>query len=222
MMAITNYAELQAAISDYMARNDISGKASEFIALAEARLNRTLDAIPSTAQLTGTSGENFVDITSLNIVEPISLYVSGISQEYVVVPRAQGTFAYMELTGTPSQWAAERVVEAGTEKTYLRFDRSQDEAYEYRFTYTGRFVLSDAAPTNNFLTNFPDVYLAASIVWGCLYTKSVKDGTMWKTVLEEGLQEARDNYAQNQRGTLMIDPMLRRNPRYSLDLDIVA
>jgi hypothetical protein len=219
---ITNYTELQASISDYMARNDISGKASEFIALAEARLNRTLGTIASTLTLSGVAGQNFIDITALNIVEPISLFVDGTTREFPILPRPQGTFAYSEIASTPSMCAMERVVDAGADKTYLRFDRDMDAPYTFRFTYRGRFALSDAAPTNDVLTNFPDVYMAAAIVWGCIYTKSVKDGAMWKSVLEEGLAEARNTYAKSRRAVLTVDPMLSGSRRHGPNLDIAT
>ncbi|WP_332304700.1 phage adaptor protein [Rhizobium sp. GR12] len=221
-MAISNYTELQASISDYMARNDISGKASEFIALAEARLNRKLGTIASTIILSGVAGQNFIDITALNIVEPVSLFVEGTTREFLILPRPQGTFAYSEIAATPTKCAVERVLEAGVEKTYLRFDRDMDAPYTFRFTYQGRFALSDATPTNDFLTNFPDVYMAAAIVWGCIYTKSVKDGAMWKSVLEEGLLEARNTYAKSKRAVLTVDPMLSGCRRPGLNLDIAT
>ena len=41
-MAISTYAELQTAVTDWMARSDLSGNAADFITLGEARLNRKL------------------------------------------------------------------------------------------------------------------------------------------------------------------------------------
>lgn len=214
-MAITNYTDLKAAVSDYMARNDISGKAGEFISLAEARLNRQIESIAQTVSLNGVADQNFVDISSLNIIEPVSLYVDGIIHEFSVTPKPQGSFPYYDISGTPQQWCIEKVGSLD----YIRFDRVLDVPYTFRFTYQGRFALSDASPTNEFLDHYPDVYLAAAIVWGCLYTKNTTDGAMWKTVLEEGLDEAKSTYAQNKRGNLTVDPMLVRRTRYSYNLD---
>lgn len=218
-MAITNYTELQAAVSDYMARNDVSGKATEFIALAEARLNRQIDSIASTITLQGVANQNYIDITALNIIEPVSLYVDGVIHEFSITPKPQGSFPYFDIAATPSQWCIEEVVNGATRASYIRFDRALDVPYTFRFTYQGRFALSDAIPTNEFLTNYPDVYLAAVVVWGCIYTKDMKAGAMWKTVLEEGLEEAKSTYAQSKRGVLTVDPMLRRRTRYSFNLD---
>lgn len=212
---ITNYTDLQTAISDYMARNDISGKAQEFIQLAEARLNRQIEGVASTIALNGVAGQNYIDISSLNIIEPVSLYIDGTIHEFSVTPKPQGSFPYYDISGTPSQWAIEDV--GGL--TYIRFDRELDEPYTFRLTYQGRFALSDAAPTNDFLTNYPDVYLAACIVWGCLYVKSTNDGSIWQSVLENGIAEAKSTIAQSKRGQLTVDPMLTRRTRYSYNLD---
>lgn len=214
-MAITNYSELQTAITDYMARNDISGKATEFIALAEARLNRQIESISSTAVLNGVTGQNYIDITSLNIIEPLSMYVDGIIHEFSITPKPQGSFPYFELPATPCNWAIETVADL----TYIRFDRQLDVPYTFRFTYQGRFALSDAVPTNEFLTHFPDVYLAACIVWGCAYIKDVPSAANWKALLDEGIAEAKSTYAQSKRSVLTVDPMLRRRTRYSFNLD---
>ena len=43
-MAITTYVELQAAAANWLVRADLTTRIPEFIALAEARLNRTLRA----------------------------------------------------------------------------------------------------------------------------------------------------------------------------------
>lgn len=123
-MAITNYSELQAAIVDFMARNDISGSAPTFIQLAEARLNREIESIASTIVLNGVQDQNYIDITSLNIVEPISLYVDGIIHEFSVTPKPQGSFPYFEISATPSIWCVEEVISGSNQLTYIRFDRA--------------------------------------------------------------------------------------------------
>jgi hypothetical protein len=43
-MAITTYAELQAAAANWLVRGDLTARIPEFITLAEARLNRVLRA----------------------------------------------------------------------------------------------------------------------------------------------------------------------------------
>ncbi len=200
-MAISTYSELKTAISDWMARSDVSGSAADFITLGEARLNRLLEVVATTANLTGISSSNVVSIASLSMVEPVSLYITANVQEKFIPQSALGTFYEQDTPNIPSNWAIEG--------TNIRFDCPLDIPYPIRFTYQGRFALSDAAPTNEFLTNNPDLYLAASIVWGCTYTKDPAI-SLWKTALDEFVAEVRSINSQKKRSQLRTDPMLRR------------
>lgn len=199
-MAISTYSELKTAIADWMARSDVSGSAADFITLGEARLNRLLEVVATTATLAGVVDSASISISALSIVEPQDLYVTDGNTEYFVAPRALGTFTTETISGLPGLWAIEG--------TNIKLDRPCDQAYSFRFIYQGRFALSDAAPTNEFLTNNPDLYMAASIVWGAVYTKDLQNGAMWKSMLDEFTAEVRSNIAQKKRSQLTTDPAL--------------
>lgn len=211
-MAISTYAELKTAISDWMARSDVSGSAADFITLGEARLNRLLEVVATTATLTGVVSSTTVSISALSVVEPVNLYVTDNGREYFLTPRPLGSFTIEETSGLPSMWAIEG--------TNIKLDRPLDETYSFRFVYQGRFALSDAAPTNEFLTNNPDLYMAASIVWGAVYTKDLQGGAVWKGMLDEFTAEVRNNISQKKRGQLTVDPGLGMIGRYFYDRDI--
>lgn len=199
-MAISTFDELKTAIADWMARSDVSGSAADFITLGEARLNRLLEVVATTATLAGVVDSAEIDISALSIVEPQDLYVTDGNTEYFVAPRALGTFTTETISGLPGLWAIEG--------TNIKLDRPCDQTYSFRFIYQGRFALSDAAPTNEFLTNNPDLYMAASIVWGAVYTKDLQAGAMWKSMLDEFTAEVRSNIAQKKRSQLTSDPAL--------------
>ena len=211
-MAISTYSELKTAISDWMARSDVLGSAADFITLGEARLNRLLEVVATTATLTGVADSASVSISALSVVEPVNLYVTENGREYFVTPRPLCSFTIEETSGLPSMWAIEG--------TNITFDRPCGEAYSFRFVYQGRFALSDAAPTNEFLTNNPDLYMAASIVWGAVYTKDLQGGAMWKGMLDEFTIEVRNINAQKKRGQLTVDPGLGMIGRCFYDRDI--
>lgn len=208
-MAISNYSDLQAAIADWMARSDISGSTADFISLAEARLNRVLGPVATTSTLTGAIGSAQIDISLLSMDTPENLFITD-GVERILLPRPLGTFLTEPYQGSPNIWAIE--------SNYIKFERPLNQAYSFRFVYQGRFSLSDTT-TNELLTEYPDVYLAAAIVWGCIYTKNLKDGAMWKTVLEEGIAEVKSGYAQRKRGLLTVDPMLARRALYNSNVD---
>lgn len=204
-MSISNYTELKAAITDWMARSDLTGNAADFITLAEARMNRLLGPVGTTALLTGVQGAQTVSIASLDVQEPQNLYVTEGESEYFVVPRALGTYSTTSIRGRPTIWA----IEGNT----ITFDRPMLSAYPLRFVYLGRFALSDLAPTNEFLTNHPDLYLAASIVWGCAYVKD-QSVTLWKQMLDEFTAEVASDNARRKRSQLTVDPGLGTIGRY--------
>lgn len=211
-MSIATYSELKTAIADWMARSDVSGSAADFITLGEARLNRLLEVVATTATLTGVVDSASVSVSALSIVEPVALYATDNSQEYFVTPRSLGSFTVEETSGLPGIWAIEG--------TNIKFDRPCDQAYSFRFVYQGRFALSDAAPTNEFLTNNPDLYMAASIVWGAVYTKDMQGGAMWTGMLAEFTAEVRNNISQKKRSQLTVDPGLGAIGRHFHDRNV--
>ncbi len=199
-MAISTYAELQTAITDWMARSDISASAEDFITLAEARLNRILEPVATTATLTGTISSASVDISSLDIVEPEALWASDGNTESFVTPQALGTFQTTDIEGQPSFWAIEG--------SNIRFERPCDQAYSFRFIYTARLGLSDVVTTNEFLRKHPDMYLCASIYWGCVYIQDEAKAASARSMWDEFLAEVRSNEAQKKRAVLRPDTAL--------------
>ncbi len=212
-MSISTYSELKAAIADWMARSDITGNAADFITLGEARLNRLLGPVGTTAALSGTIGTKTIDISSLSVQEPQNLYFTTGEVEYYLTPRALGTYSISTVPGLPSIWA----IEGNT----ITFDRDLDDTYSFRFVYLGRFALSDSAPTNEFLTNNPDLYMAAAIVWGNVYTKDLPAAAMWKQMLDEFTAEVAHENSRKKRSQLTIDPALALigRLRYSIGKD---
>ncbi|MBY3073401.1 hypothetical protein HFO71_24100 [Rhizobium laguerreae] len=212
-MPFSNYSELQSSITDWMARNDLTGVAADFITLGEAGLNRELKQVGTTAALTGVSGQNYIDISALSIIEPRALFIEDSDAEYEMTKMELGTYTQHEFSGRPSIWSIEgsRIV----------FDRELDQAYPFRFVYTGRFALSDAAPTNEFLTENPDLYMAASIVWGSVYVKSAPDISMWSQMLAAFLASVKHTEARKARGDMVVDPALLVIGRRYYDRDIL-
>jgi hypothetical protein len=138
------------------------------------------------------------------------LHYSGIGEELVVLPKAEGSFQYTTNEGLPTIFTVS--------DTQIVFDCPSSSDYTFRFTYEGRFKLSDAAPTNTLLTNHPDVYLAASIVWGSVYVKDIDAVASSKTLLDEFIQETNHQYAKSKKSVLTVDNALR--PRRGWDMSI--
>lgn len=205
-MAISTYSELQAAIATWMARNDLSGNAADFIRLAEARLNRILPFSEIDTTLTGTVGSRRISVSFLSVAMPVSLWAVIDGNEVLVNQKSDGLFAYSGVSGCPSFWAMDG--------TNIDFDCPLDQPYEFRFRAQVRLQLNGTVSTdydgtqNELLTNHPDVYLAASIVWGGLFIKDMGQASSFKALLDEFVSETRNQLRQNRRGVLTVDPAL--------------
>lgn len=194
------------AVSDWMARSDLSGSAAEFIRLGELGLNRELRGGELDTILTGVVSSDQIDISNLNAVTPVALFLreTGCS-ERELLPRSEGTFEYTDSTGCPCIWAIDQRA--------IQFDRPLDQAYPFRFRYRERFELSDTVQTNWLIREHADLYLAASLVWGSLYIQDATKLGTWPTVLAAGLKSVKHTIAQNRRGELTLDPALTRTTR---------
>lgn len=202
-MPFTTYAELQSTALDYMKRAGQSGKAADWVTLAEAKLNRKLGPVETNASRTGTVDSRSIDVSALSIVEPVALWVAlpDSEDEVLVQPQAPANIAYIETSGQPQQWCMDST-------STIKLDRPCDMAYAFRFRFQQRFALSDAAPSNWLLENHPDVYLAAVMMWGAGYNEAWANGQIWKQILDEGINEVSSTIAQSRRGTLRVDPAL--------------
>ena len=199
-MALATYSDLKTAVASWLERSDMTAVIVDCVTLAEARLNRELGPVETDASLTGTADSRSLDISALSVVEPIELWIADPSSEdeREVQQQSPSTMAYAETSGRPAQW-----VMAST--SALKLDRPCDQAYAFRFHYRQRFALSDSATTNWLLTNHPDIYLAACLMWGAGYQEAFPNGAVWKAVLDEQVPAVAHTLAKQRKGTLRVD-----------------
>jgi hypothetical protein len=205
-LSLAGYTDLQATALDFMERTGVTADvaaAPVWIQLAEAKLNRELGAVETDQALTGTINSRRIDISAYSFVEVIALFVvdptSG--DEVEVKKRGDGTFPYLATAGQPKLWAVDG--------TNIDFDVPCDAAYTFRMRYRQRFALATTSP-NWLLTNHPDLYLAATLMWGAGYHEDWPNGTTWGALLDEGIVSVRGIIANANRGELGVDPMLVR------------
>lgn len=200
-MAISTYAELKTAVTNWMARSDLSGDAADFITLAEARLNRQIPAVETDVTLTGTLNSRRISVSANSVVSPLALFlVETTGEEDELTQKADGTFPYNATSGRPTFWAMDGA--------NIDFDCPLDAAYTFRFRIRQRFALSDSATTNWLLTNHPDIYLAATIVWSGAFVRDSEVMALFKSALEEGIPEVQTIIAEQSRALLTVDRAL--------------
>jgi len=155
-MSITTYAELQAAAANWLVRGDLTARIPEFIALAEARLNRVLRArlAESEAALTATVGSRTIPLPA-GFAEPLALWRVDPSGRIAMRFIEPSLVAASSLQGRPESWSVDGA--------NLAFDRPCDQAYGFVLRLLTKFALSAAVPTNALLADGPDVYLFATL-----------------------------------------------------------
>lgn len=201
-MALATYNDLKTFLQDMMARSDLSGNVADFITLAEARLNREIPAAETDVTLTGTLGNRRIDVSANSVVSPIALFLNDDGKEVEITRHADGTFPYTDTSGFPIRWAMDS-------QSYVDFNCPLQEAYTFRFRIRQRYALSDSATTNWLLTNHPDIYVAASLIWGGGYTKDFEYAGIFNSSLLNGIESVKNVIAEQSRGILTVDPALQ-------------
>jgi hypothetical protein len=208
-MALSTYSELKAAALDWMTRADLTGNTADWITLAEARLNRELNPVEVDQTLTGTLNSREIDVSAYSIVEALALYIvdSDTSDEAELTQKSD--FARDSTSEEPVFW--DYLPHASTGK--IIFDCPLDAAYTFRFRYRQRFALSDSNTTNWLLTNHPDLYLSATLVWGSGFVEKFQEAGAFKSMLDESLASVKSIISQSKRAVLTVDPALRPEAR---------
>jgi hypothetical protein len=200
-MAISTYAELQAAIPEWMDRDNLTtAQVQTCINLAEARLNRELNAVETDASLQGVVDERTLSLTSLRPKRVLEVFRLDGQDEIRLLPRAGGTFTISTSPGVPLIWSWE---DGG-----LSFDCPCDQDYFFRIRYIGRFALSDSATTNALLTNHPDIYLGACLMWGGLFVEDDSKIAKWSVLVSGFITEHKALVAKQKRSEMTVSPML--------------
>ena len=152
-MAITTYQELKGAGANWLHRTDLTERIPEFIALAEAKMNRLLKTaeMETSATLTATSGNPAVGLpTGFVRARRLRIALGGIYEDVSMVSLAP-SLDYGQ-TGVPQA--------ASIQGSYLILKPAPGAAYTLALDYLAKFTpLSGEHPTNWILTSHPDAYL---------------------------------------------------------------
>jgi hypothetical protein len=181
-MAITTYAELKAAAANWLVRGDLTERIPEFIALAEARLNRVLRArlAETEVALTTTVGSRTVALPT-GFTEPLRLWIVTAGGRTELPFLEASLIGASSLRGEPGAWT----VDGAT----LAFERPCAEAYALTLRMLKAFALSDAAPTNALLADGPDVYLFATLCEAAPFLRDAELAGAYESRLERAIAE---------------------------------
>ncbi|MCZ7659192.1 MAG: hypothetical protein M5U07_15670 [Xanthobacteraceae bacterium] len=176
-MAITTYAELQAAVASWLARDDLAAHIPDFIVLFEASACRRLRVRPAerAATVAPANGEAALPEDFLGVRR---LTRNGASVDLAYVhPSALPAPA----PGAPAVYT----IEGGT----LRV-RPVDVA-ELTLVYRAR-TPGVASALNWLFTHHPDAYLFGALAEAHLFDKDPESAAIWKARAEQVLNEIRE------------------------------
>jgi len=213
-MAISNYSDLQSAITDWLARSSLTtAQTANFIQLAESMFKRP--PLPRTAgnmggirgnktRTTGTltAGTNsltiptdFQELNALTLTADPSVVLTYVSDDQLRQYRRSGT-------GKPAYYGLTDIIE---------FDVAPDDAYAYEISYFPSIsALSVSNTTNWLLTKFPDVYLSGAMFWANRYLMAEDEATLWANQYKEGAALVSSEYLRGHQSQGPISIQLQR------------
>ncbi len=159
-MAITDYTSLQAAVSNWLHRSDLSVQVPDFIALAEARLSVDLvaRAMETSTMLTVTAGNAYVTLPN-DMLEMARIVLQSdplLALKYASADELIADFS----TNTPGQPTIFTVIGNKAQLAPI-----PDSNYTLELVYQQRIpALSNSNTTNWLITNWPNAYLYGALV----------------------------------------------------------
>ena len=193
-MAITTYDELRAGVAGWLARDDLADAVPDFIALAEARINRLIRTREMETRATAAT-------TAGNA--------------YLALPEGFGGVRYVKLTSTdpaaqlrfatPTQidqmWAGSQT---GQPRVYaivgdsFRLAPTPDATYTVEIAFSRKVPARSASnPSNWLLAAHPDLYLYGALVAAEGYLGNDARLPGWKALLDEALTELENQDAMD-------------------------
>jgi len=200
-MAISTYAELKAAIADFLNRDDLTSVIPTFISLAEAQITRDLRHWRQQRRVTTTVDEQYENLPT-DFVEMVSLRTD---DDYTLEFASRGEIMRrkLDLGGTSG-----RPIVFTLNAGQIEFVPTPDASYTLEMVYYARIpALSDTDTFNWLLTNYPDVYLYGALLHAAPYLADDVRLAVWSQLYGTAIQQANND----SRKGLYSGPLVLRN-----------
>lgn len=206
MAAITNFGTLKAAVLAALAGNAPDADLGLAVQLAESWINTELPLRLTITEDTpsGTPSSRQIALPA-DWLEPVSLFLTTFGVQTELKLRATGMFAYGTTNGTPTKWCINGA--------NIDLDVPCDVAHTFRRVYWQKSVIdqSDDANTVSLLTNYPDLYLFATLTEVYAQSESPDQTAFWGSRRNNRKDEILQQQARNLAGnaTLSVDNALK-------------
>lgn len=183
-MAITTYSELKTAVADFLNRDDLTSAIPNFIALAEAALNRRLRspemvtraAVTVDAEYENRPADWMETIRYQITTNPITV-LEFVTPEEAIIQKTKFSAA-----GVPLFFS--------TVGTQFQHVPAPDGSYTGELMYYARLAgLSDTNTSNWLLTANPDIYLYATLIQSAPYLKEDERISVWAGIYDRLMAE---------------------------------
>jgi len=167
-MGLSTFDELKAAVADWLDREDLSGRTGDFIALAEARLNRLMGFSALIARVELEAGAGQAELAApADLRDALSLVRAGDGDGDGAAQGFRAEAGRLVLTPPP--------------ETPVRLV----------LTYRARPRLSEAAPANPVLAEHPDLYLFGALAEAAPFLRDGEMLAVFAARFDAALTEAR-------------------------------
>lgn len=193
-MAISTFDELQAAIANWLDRDDLTDRIPEFIALAEARIGRELRRRTIVSPFTISAGD-----TSSTLPEDCgelryARHASASRNCPITFTTPYGLNRFRDLGAGVPEYAA--IVNGN-----LLWNRESDGDYDLELIYFAALEpLSESAPTNADFSVAPDLYLYGALVEATPFLEHDERIMTWESKYQVALTTLNDSRERAELG----------------------
>ena len=182
-MAISTYAELQSAVSNWLDRSDLTSRIPEFISLAESRIARKLRIreMETESDVTLTGGTRTAAVpTGFREVRRVYLNSSPVIELKYMTPQDYWARYTSTVTGRP--------VVFSVEGANFLFGPIPDSSYTAKVLHYKAFDALSSSAHAVFTAN-PDAYLYGALLAAEPFLRNDKRIGVWKGLFDEALME---------------------------------
>jgi hypothetical protein len=206
-MAIGTYAELQTAVANWLDRDDLTDRIPEFIALAEAKMNRVLRISLmeniSTALSTVGGQRDYPLPAGFTGMKEFHLTTNPLTPLSYLTPEMMNRLWAGSTSGKPRAFTL--FSDAGVRK--IRLGPSPDVVYTTSMLYLKKIDnLSVSNPTETMLTENPDIYLYGALLEAEPFLMNDARIGTWAGLLQKVAQDLqdRDNFDRHSGSELRV------------------
>jgi hypothetical protein len=192
---ITNYAELQSNIADFIHRSDLTAVIPTFIQLAEAKIANNIKGrkLIKTATLTLTSGSPTLALpTDYENMKSIVVLSTPHSICEVITYRLLSSYNASGETGIPQFY---NIIGDS-----IHFSKIPDSNYSVKITYETKLIPLSVTNTTNFvLTSFPYLYLYGSLIEASIFSNDVDQVQFYQTKYDAAVLDVNKRFEEEQK-----------------------